>query len=93
MPDITLLMEALNRGEPDADGALLKQVHAELRALARAKMAREQRGHTLQPTALVHEAWLRLDCGGSTGEQRFAHPAHFYGRSRRGHAVHLVERT
>ena len=73
MADLTLLLDALHRGEPDAASTLLAQVYAELRQLARAKMAREQPGHTLQPTALVHEAWLRL------GEQRFENRAHFFG--------------
>jgi len=47
-------------------------VYTELRQLARAKMASERFGHTLQPTALVHEAWLRL------GDQRFENRAHFF---------------
>jgi DNA-directed RNA polymerase specialized sigma24 family protein len=51
---------------------LLAQVYAELRQLARAKMASEQPGHTLQPTALVHEAWIRL------GDQSFENRAHFF---------------
>ncbi len=91
--DLTLILEALHRGDPDADGALLHQVYAELRQLARAKMAREQPGHTLQPTALVHEAWLRLDCGGSTGEQRFANRAHFFGAAAEAMRRILVERA
>jgi RNA polymerase sigma factor (TIGR02999 family) len=93
VPDITLLLESLHRGEPDADGALLTQVYAELRQLARAKMAREQPGHTLQPTALVHEAWLRLDCGGATGEQRFANRAHFFGAAAEAMRRILIERA
>lgn len=72
MADLTLLLGAIQRGDPDAPGALLAQVYAELRQLARAKMAREQPGHTLQPTALVHEAWLRL------GDQPFENRAHFF---------------
>ena len=87
MPDITLLMEALHRGEPDADGALLNQVYAELRQLARAKMAREQPGHTLQPTALVHEAWLRL------GDARFENRAHFFGAAAEAMRRILIERA
>jgi len=70
--DITLLLNALHHGEPDAASALLTQVYAELRAMARAKMAQERPGHTLQATALVHEAWLRL------GEQRFENRAHLF---------------
>jgi RNA polymerase sigma factor (TIGR02999 family) len=72
MADLTLLLEAIHRGEPDAPGSLLAQVYAELRQLARAKMAREQAGHTLQATALVHEAWIRL------GDQPFENRAHFF---------------
>jgi RNA polymerase sigma factor (TIGR02999 family) len=72
MADLTLLLGAIQRGEPDAAGALLAQVYAELRQLARARMARENPGHTLQATALVHEAWLRL------GDQCFENRAHFF---------------
>lgn len=72
MADLTLLLGAIQRGEPDAAGSLLAQVYAELRQLARAKMARENPGHTLQATALVHEAWLRL------GDQSFENRAHFF---------------
>jgi hypothetical protein len=60
MNDVTRLLEAMRHGDDPAGGALLNQVYAELRQLARAKMACEQPGHTLQPTALVHEAWMRL---------------------------------
>jgi RNA polymerase sigma factor (TIGR02999 family) len=85
--DITLLLDAIQRGEPDAADALLTQVYAELRALARAKMAREPSGHTLQPTALVHEAWLRL------GEQRFENRAHFFGAAAEAMWRILIERA
>ena len=63
MSDVTRLLSAMQQGDGTAAGKLLPLVYAELRQLARAKMSREQPGHTLQPTALVHEAWLRL--GGS----------------------------
>ena len=56
MSDVTRLLEAIQHGDARAGEELLPLVYAELRALARAKMAREQPGHTLQPTALVHEA-------------------------------------
>ena len=85
MADLTLLLDALQRGEPAAAGALLTEVYAELRQLARAKMAREQPGHTLQPTALVHEAWLRL------GDQRFENRAHFFGAAAEAMRRILVE--
>ena len=87
MADITLLLESVQRGDPDAAGALLTQVYAELRQLARAKMSREQPGHTLQPTALVHEAWLKL------GEQRFANRAHFFGAAAEAMRRILVDRA
>ena len=58
--DVTVILQKMARGEPDAGAQLLSLVYDELRRLAAAKMAREAAGHTLQPTALVHEAWLRL---------------------------------
>src|SRR5512134_2788370 len=60
MSDVTQMLEAVSRGEPKAANELLSLVYEELRRLAAAKMASESPGQTLQPTALVHEAWLRL---------------------------------
>lgn len=60
MSDVTRLLEALDRGEPKAAEELLPLVYEELRRLAALKMGDQPAGHTLQPTALVHEAWLRL---------------------------------
>ena len=60
MSDITLVLDAINRGESQASEKLLPLVYDELRNLATARMLQESAGHTLQPTALVHEAWLRL---------------------------------
>jgi RNA polymerase sigma factor (TIGR02999 family) len=60
MSDVTLILEAIERGEPQATEKLFPVVYNELRRLAAAKLAREDRGQTLQPTALVHEAYLRL---------------------------------
>lgn len=60
MSDVTHILEALERGESQAAEQLLPVVYAELRRLAAHKMAQENPGHTLQPTALVHEAWLKL---------------------------------
>jgi RNA polymerase sigma factor (TIGR02999 family) len=60
MNDVTRLLEAIDHGDPKAAEQLLPLVYDELRGLAARKMARESEGHTLQPTALVHEAWLRL---------------------------------
>jgi len=60
MSDATLILNAVNRGESQAWEQLLPLVYDELRKIAAARMAREAPGQTLQPTALVHEAWLRM---------------------------------
>lgn len=60
MSDVTQILNAIQSGNDDAAEDLLPLVYAELRKLAASKMAHEGPGHTLQPTALVHEAWLRL---------------------------------
>lgn len=76
MSDITLILQKLESGDERAAGELLTQVYDELRKLARAKMARESPGQTLQATALVHEAWLRL---GGEAQPRWENRAHFFG--------------
>lgn len=73
--DVTLLLEAVTRGEAMAGEKLLPLVYDELRGLAAVRMASEAAGHTLQPTALVHEAWLRLS---GAGERRWQDRAHFF---------------
>lgn len=60
MNDVTLILTQIEQGEPRATEALLPIVYEELRKLAAAKLANEKSGQTLQPTALVHEAYLRL---------------------------------
>lgn len=60
MSDVTRILEAVQQGDAAAAKDLLPVVYEELRRLARARMAQQVGGHTLQPTALVHEAWLRL---------------------------------
>jgi RNA polymerase sigma factor (TIGR02999 family) len=60
MSDATAMLAAIQVGDPKAAGNLLELVYDELRRLAASKLAREAPGQTLQPTALVHEAWLRL---------------------------------
>ncbi len=75
MNDITRVLEAAQQGDPQAAADLLPLVYAELRNLAAAKMAREVPGQTLQPTALVHEAWLRVS---GSGHQSFQNRAHFF---------------
>ena len=60
MSDVTRILDRVEQGDVKAAEELLPLVYEELRRLAAHKMARELPGHTLQPTALVHEAWLRL---------------------------------
>ena len=74
--DVTRILEALQRGEPQAAEELLPLLYDELRRIAAFKMAQESPDHTLQPTALVHEAWLRMI---GDGNQQFAGRAHFFG--------------
>ena len=61
VPAVTELLRAWGTGDADASEALAHVVYAELRRQARLVLRREGEGHTLQPTALVHEAWMRLD--------------------------------
>jgi RNA polymerase sigma factor (TIGR02999 family) len=60
MSEVTQLLNAIDAGDPKAAAELLPLVYQELRRVAAVMMARESQGQTLQPTALVHEAWLRL---------------------------------
>src|SRR5271163_2020842 len=73
MPDLTGLIEAAQKGDRRAAADLLPLVYDELRKLAAARMAAEKPGHTLDATALVHEAYLRL-----VGDQQFDGNAHFF---------------
>ena len=59
-PDVTVILRRINAGDPRAAGELMPLVYEELRRRARFYMAREKAGHTLQATALVHDAFLRL---------------------------------
>jgi RNA polymerase sigma factor (TIGR02999 family) len=76
MSAVTLLLSRVEQGDPNAASELLPLVYDELRKLAAARMTNEAAGHTLQPTALVHEAWLRLTRGGPNAP--FANRAHFF---------------
>jgi RNA polymerase sigma factor (TIGR02999 family) len=60
MTDVTRILNAIDRGDAKATGELLPLVYEELRLLAAQKLAQEKPGHTLQATALVHEAYIRL---------------------------------
>src|SRR5678809_1403673 len=85
MSDVTRILHSIEQGDPKAADELLPLLYAELRRLAAAKMAREQPGHTLQATALVHEAWLRL------GDGVFANRAHFFAAASEAMRRILVE--
>ena len=78
MSDVTQRLDGVERGAPQAAEELLPLVYEELRRLASAKMADDRPGQTLQPTALVHEAWLRL-LGPAAGETRWNSRGHFFG--------------
>ena len=73
MPDLSRLIEAAQNGDRQAAGQLLPLVYDELRKLAAAKMSAESPGQSLNATALVHEAYLRL-----VGEQHFEGRGHFF---------------
>lgn len=75
-PDVTGLLADWSRGDRRALGVLLPLVYAELRRIAARQLRRERDGHTLQPTALVHEAYLRLVAQRTVDWQG---RAHFYG--------------
>ena len=65
MSDVTRILSQIDSGDPQAAQQLLPLVYDELRKLAAAKLAHEKPGQTLQATALVHEAYLRLVAGGA----------------------------
>jgi RNA polymerase sigma factor (TIGR02999 family) len=75
MSEVTRILEAIQKGDTKATGELLPLVYEELRRVAAHKMAAEAPGHTLQPTALVHEAWLRL---GGAQHHNWENRAHFF---------------
>ena len=90
MSEITLLLDAISRGESRASEDLLPLIYDELRRLAAARMAGEAAGQTLQPTALVHEAWLKLvNEGGRTWKNR----AHFFRAAAQAMRRILVDRA
>ena len=69
MSDVTQILNAIQKGDPQAAAQLLPMVYDELRKLAAQKMAQETPGQTLQATALVHEAYLRLVGAGNDGKE------------------------
>ena len=84
---VTQIIQSLRDGDACVGAQLLPLVYEQLRAIAAGKMAAERSGHTLQPTALVHEAWLRL------GQQQFENRAHFFGAAAEAMRRILVDRA
>ncbi len=90
MTQVTELLDAVESGDAKAAEQLLEVVYAELRSVAARKMAAERSGQTLQPTALVHEAWLRLNCGQGA---HFANRAHFFAAAAEAMRRILIDRA
>jgi RNA polymerase sigma factor (TIGR02999 family) len=88
--DVTRILDRVQQGDPKAAEELLPLVYEELRKLAAHKMAQEPAGHTLQPTALVHEAWLRL---GADAQPAWKNRAHFFAAAAEAMRRILVERA
>jgi RNA polymerase sigma factor (TIGR02999 family) len=88
MSDVTRILSAIEQGDPDAADQLLPLVYDELRQLAAQKLAREEPGQTLDATALVHEAYLRL-----VGDQPFANRRHFLAAAAEAMRRVLIDRA
>jgi RNA polymerase sigma factor (TIGR02999 family) len=86
--EATRILDRVQQGDPQAAGELLPLVYDELRKLAAAKLAQEPSGQTLQPTALVHEAWLRLV---GTEARDWNSRGHFFGAAAEAMRRILVE--
>jgi len=86
--EVTRILDAIDHGDAQSAEKLLPLVYDELRRIAAVKMANEAAGHTLQPTALVHEAWLRLVGNDSP---RFENRAHFFSAASEAMRRILVE--
>lgn len=90
MNDITHIWDAIQQGDPQAVGELVPLIYEELRKLAAHKLANEAPGQTLQPTALVHEAWLRL---GGDQQPNWQNRAHFFGAAAEAMRRILIDRA
>jgi RNA polymerase sigma factor (TIGR02999 family) len=88
--EVTRILESTEKGDPKAAAELLPLVYEELRQLAAGRMARERPGQTLQATALVHEAWLRL---AGDENRRFANRAHFFAAAAEAMRRILIDRA
>src|SRR5438105_9627430 len=90
MSEVTRILESVEQGDPKAAQQLLPLVYAELRKLAAAKMAHEAPGQTLQATALVHEAWLKL---AGSERQQWRGRSHFFGAAAEAMRRILIDRA
>lgn len=90
MAEVTRILERAQQGDPNAAKELLPLVYEELRQLAARKMAGEPAGQTLQPTALVHEAWLRL---GGDRQPTWENRTHFFCAAAEAMRRILIERA
>src|SRR5438874_6553967 len=90
MSEVTRILNAIEHGDAEAANELLTLVYDELRRVAAHKMAHEAPGQTLQPTALVHEAWLRL---GGDQQPTWQNRAHFFGAAAEAMRRILVDRA
>lgn len=90
MSEFTEMLQSADQGNPRAAESLLNEVYTELRHLAAARMAKEDQNHTLQATALVHEAWIRL-----IGDQdrEFANKKHFFSAAAEAMRRILIDRA
>ncbi len=91
MSSVTQILSAIEQGDPTASEQLLPLVYDELRKLAAARLAQEKPGQTLQSTALVHEAYLRLV--GTQNDQRWNSRGHFFGAAAEAMRRILVEQA
>lgn len=90
MSDLTLILQKMERGDPPAADQLMPLVYNELRKIAASQMVRESAGQTLQPTALVHEAWQRL---GGNDQPTWQNRAHFFGAAAEAMRRILIDRA
>jgi RNA polymerase sigma factor (TIGR02999 family) len=90
MSDVTRLLDAVGQGDPKAAEELLPLVYEELRRLAAARMAQQPPGQTLQPTALVHDAWLKLSAHSGS---RWRDQRHFFRAAAEAMRQILIDRA
>jgi RNA polymerase sigma factor (TIGR02999 family) len=91
MSEVTRILNAIGQGDPRAADQLFSLVYAELRKLAAQRLARERPGQTLQATALVHEAWLRL--AGDNAGQHWNSRGHFFAAAAESMRRILIEQA